>query len=322
VRWSQAFIPTLRDDPADAEAVSHKLLVRAGFVRQLVSGVYSLLPLGFRVCTKISNIVRKEMEGVGAQEFRLPALHPAEVWKRSGRWEAMGDEMFRLVDRRGADMALGMTHEEIFALLAGELRSYRQLPQVWYQIQTKFRDEPRPKSGVLRVREFTMKDSYSLDIDSEGLDLSFERHFGAYRRIFSGCGVDTIAVEASSGSMGGSESVEFMVPSEAGEDWIASCAVCGYAANLEKATSRIPPVEDAPGLETQERFATPGLHTIEDIAGCEGGAPPEHQIKTLVYQIDGEATLVLLRGDHTLAEQKLQDGVGGASAPWATAGGA
>jgi prolyl-tRNA synthetase len=310
VRWSQAFIPTLRDDPADAEAVSHKLLVRAGFVRQLVSGVYSLLPLGFRVCSKISNIVRKEMDGIGAQEFRLPAIHPAEVWKRSGRWEAMGDEMFRLVDRRGADMALGMTHEEIFALLAGELRSYRQLPQIWYQIQTKFRDEPRPKSGVLRVREFTMKDSYSLDIDAEGLDHSFDRHFITYRRIFSHCGVDTIAVEASSGTMGGSESVEFMVPSEAGEDWIASCGVCGYAANVEKATSRIPPVEDAPGLDAPERFATPGLRTIEDIAGCEGGAAPEHQIKTLVYQIDGEATLVLLRGDHTLAEQKLQDGVG------------
>ena len=310
MRWSQAFIPTLRDDPTDAEAVSHKLLVRAGFIRQLMSGVYSLLPLGFRVCSKISDIVRKEMAGIGAQEFRLPAIHPAEVWQRSGRWEAMGDEMFRLKDRRGADLALGMTHEEIFALIAGELRSYRQLPQIWYQIQTKFRDEPRPKSGVLRVREFTMKDSYSLDIDTEGLDSSFQRHFEAYRRIFAGCGVDTIAVEASSGTMGGSESVEFMVASDAGEDWIVSCGTCGYAANVEKATSGIAPVEDAPDLDAPEKFATPGLRTIDDIAGFEGGAPPEGQIKTLVYQIDGEAALVLLRGDHTLVEQKLQDGLG------------
>ncbi|MBW2290420.1 MAG: proline--tRNA ligase, partial [Deltaproteobacteria bacterium] len=164
MRWSQAFIPTLRDDPADAEAVSHKLLVRAGYIRQLSSGIYSLLPLGLRVCAKITAIVRHEMEAIGAQEFRLPALHPAEIWQRSGRWEGMGDEMFRIKDRRGADMALGMTHEEIFATIAGELRSYKQLPQIWYQIQTKFRDEPRPKSGVLRVREFTMKDSYSLDV--------------------------------------------------------------------------------------------------------------------------------------------------------------
>lgn len=203
VRWSQAFIPTLRDDPADAEAVSHKLLVRAGFVRQLMSGVYSLLPLGFRVVNKITDILRAEMNGIGAQEFRLPALHPAEIWKRSGRWDVMGDEMFRFTDRRGSDVGLGMTHEEIFASIATELRSYKQLPQIWYQIQTKFRDEPRPKSGLLRVREFTMKDSYSLDIDREGLDAAFQRHFEAYRRIFKRCGLDPLAVEASSGAMGG-----------------------------------------------------------------------------------------------------------------------
>ncbi len=184
MRWSQAFIPTLRDDPADAEAVSHKLLVRAGFVRQLMSGVYSLLPLGHRVCQKITGIVRHEMDAIGAQEFGLPALHPAELWQRSGRWDLMGEEMFRLRDRRGSDAALGMTHEEVFASIAGELRSYKQLPQIWYQFQTKFRDEPRPKSGVLRVREFTMKDSYSLDVDTGGLDFAFQRHLEAYRRIF------------------------------------------------------------------------------------------------------------------------------------------
>ncbi|MBW2398954.1 MAG: proline--tRNA ligase [Deltaproteobacteria bacterium] len=310
MRWSQAFIPTLRDDPADAEAVSHKLLVRAGYIRQLSSGIYSLLPLGLRVCAKITAIVRHEMEAIGAQEFRLPALHPAEIWQRSGRWEGMGDEMFRIKDRRGADMALGMTHEEIFATIAGELRSYKQLPQIWYQIQTKFRDEPRPKSGVLRVREFTMKDSYSLDVKREGLDFAFQRHFEAYRKIFGRCGLDAIAVEASSGSMGGSESVEFMIGSDAGEDWIAVCGSCGYAGNIEKATSGIAPLEDGPGQDAPEKFATPGVRTIDDLVEFPGGAPADRQIKTLVYVVDGETVLVLLRGDHALVEQKLADGIG------------
>ena len=310
MRWSQSFIPTLRDDPADAEAMSHKLLVRAGYVRQLTSGVYSLLPLGLRVCRKISNLVRREMDAIGGQEFSLPALHPAEIWQRSGRWQTMGEEMFRIKDRRGADAALGMTHEEIFATIAGELRSYRQLPQIWYQIQTKFRDEPRPKSGLLRVREFTMKDSYSLDVESEGLDVSFQKHFEAYRKIFASCGLDTLAVEASSGTMGGSESVEFMVPSDAGEDWVVSCGACGYAANVEKATSLLPALEDGPGLAAPEKFATPGQRTIEQIASFEGGAPAERQIKTLVYVAADELLLVLMRGDHALVEQKLQDGLG------------
>jgi prolyl-tRNA synthetase len=309
VRWSQAFIPTLREDPADATAVSHKLLLRAGYVRQLMAGVYSLLPLGQRVVHKISNIVRAEMNAIGAQEFRLPALHPAELWQRSGRWTAMGDEMFRLVDRKGADTALGMTHEEVFASLAAELRSYRQLPQIWYQLQTKFRDEPRPKSGVLRVREFTMKDSYSFDLGAEGLDRSFKLHFEAYRRIFGNCGLDTIAVEASSGSMGGSESIEFMVESDAGEDRIAFCRACGYAANLEKATSALPEAQDGAGLAAPERFPTPGVRTIDDLARMHGGAAAERQIKTLVYVAGSELLLVLLRGDHALSEQKLADGL-------------
>jgi len=307
VRWSQLFIPTLRDDPADAEAISHKLLVRAGFVRQLMAGVYSLLPLGFRVCRKIEKITREEMNAIGAQEFLLPSIQPADLWRRSGRWEAMGEEMFRLTDRKGADIGLGMTCEEVFASLAAELRSYKQLPQIWYQIQRKYRDEPRPKSGVLRVREFTMKDSYSLDIDPEGLDAAFQRHFDAYRRIFSRCGLESLAVEASSGSMGGSESVEFTVASEAGEDWVVSCAACGYAANIEKAQSQLAPVENLPGFDSPEAFATPGVRTIEDLAVFEEGAPAEHQIKTLVVVLDGETVLVLLRGDHTLSEQKLVD---------------
>ena len=309
MRWSQAFVPTLRDDPADAEAISHKLLVRAGFARQLTSGVYSLLPFGRRVCQKIEAIVRKEMNEIGGQEFSLPSLHPAEVWKRSGRWETMGEEMFRLVDRKGAHAALGMTHEEIFATIASELRSYKQLPQIWYQIDSKFRDEPRPKSGLLRVREFTMKDSYSLDLDSDGLDRSFQRHFEAYRKIFGRIGLDVLAVEASSGSMGGSESIEFMLASDAGEDWVASCGMCGYAANVEKAASQLAEIEDAAGPAAPEKFATPGQRTIEDIASFAGGAPAERQIKTLVYVVDGEIVLALLRGDHALVEQKLADGL-------------
>ena len=308
MRWSAAFIPTLRDDPADAEAVSHRLLLRAGFVRQLMAGVYALLPLGHRVCQKITSVIREEMDRIGAQEFKLPALHPGEIWKRSGRWETMGPEMFRLRDRRDADLCLGMTHEEIFTTLATELRSYRDLPQIWYQIQTKFRDEPRPKAGLLRVREFTMKDSYSLDQDRAGLDLAFQKHFEAYRRIFLRCGLEPLAVEASSGSMGGSESIEFMQASEAGEDRIASCAACGYAANVEKATSSLPPLEDPAGLPAPERFPTPGVRTIEDLAAGDGGTPAVRQIKTLVYMIDGVPALVLLRGDHTLMEQKLRDG--------------
>jgi prolyl-tRNA synthetase len=312
VRWSEAFIPTLRDDPADAEAVSHKLLVRGGFVRQLMAGSYSMLPLGKRVCRKIENVVRQEMERIGAQECELPTLHPGEVWKRSGRWDLIGPEMFRLQDRRDADLALAVTHEEIFTLLAVELRSWRQLPQIWFQIQSKFRDEPRPKSGLLRVREFVMKDSYSFDVDAAGLDRSFQLHFEAYRKIFSRLGLDTMAVEASSGSMGGSESIEFMVRSDAGEDLIASCEACGYAANVEKATSQLPGVEDPACEDPPEKFPTPGVRTIEDLASFEGGAAADRQIKTLVYVLDGETVLVLLRGDHDLVEQKLQDCSGAA----------
>ena len=310
MRWSTSFIPTLRDDPADAEAISHKLLVRGGFARQLMAGVYSLLPLGLRVVHKVEKIAREEMTRIGGQEFQLPAIHPSELWKRSGRWESVGEEMFRLQDRRGTDLALGMTHEEIFAHLAGELRSYKHLPQIWYQIQKKFRDEARPKSGLLRVREFTMKDSYSLDLDSEGLDAAFDSHFEAYRRFFRRCGVEPVAVEASSGVMGGSQSVEFMVRSDAGEDWIALCAACGYAANLEKATSSLPAISDGESATECEKFATPGVKTIKDLVDfSEGGVAADRQVKTLVYRADGQTLLILLRGDHALAEQKLLDSV-------------
>lgn len=310
MRWSRAFIPTLRDDPAEAEAVSHRLLVRGGFIRQLNAGHYSMLPLGQRVRARIEGIIRSEMDAVGGQQFHLPALHPGEIWKKSGRWELMGEELFRLVDRKGADNALGMTHEEIFAMLASELSSYRQLPQIWYQIQTKFRDEPRPKSGVLRVREFTMKDSYSLDLDTDGLDLSFDLHHGAYRRIFGRMGLDAVDVEASSGAMGGTKSIEFMVASPAGEDWIVTCSKCDYRANLERAISALPPVAD-PDDSPLERFPTPGIKTIAALAKAFPDlAPAERQIKTLVYMLGDDPTLVLVRGDHELLEQKLIDATG------------
>jgi prolyl-tRNA synthetase len=309
VRWSRAFIPTLRDDPADAEAISHKLLVRAGFMRQLMAGHYTLTPLGFRVLRKIEAIVREEMEKIGAQEFRLPCMHPREIWEKSGRWDSVGEEMFRLTDRKGADLALGMTHEEIFAYHATELRSYKSLPQIWYQFQSKFRDEARPKSGLLRVREFTMKDSYSFDIDEAGLDLSFNRHLEAYRKIFKRFGFDVVAVEASSGVMGGNQSIEFMLKSDAGEDWIAHCEKCGYAANVEKAESVLPSVDDGTGSSQPEKFPTPGIKTIEDLAKMKDGAEAIRQIKTLVYVVDGKTILILLRGDHQLAEQKLIDQV-------------
>ena len=310
MRWSQAFIPTLRDDPADAEAVSHRLLVRGGYLRQLMAGAYSLLPLMIRVRTKVGNIIREEMNRIGGQEFLLPAVHPAEIWQKSGRWEIMGEEMFRLRDRKGVDLALGMTHEEIFATLGLELRSYRDLPQFWYQIQTKFRDEPRPKGGVLRTREFTMKDSYSFDIEWEGLDASFDRHFEAYERIFARLGLDAVPVEASSGAMGGSDSIEFMVRSASGEDDVVYCRACGYAANMEKATSQMETMDDGSSHDEVEKFATPGVRTIADLATFDGGAAADRQIKSLVYLIEGDLTLVLLRGDHALVEQKLQDGTG------------
>lgn len=305
MRWSELYVPTLRDDPAGADAASHRLLVRAGFIRQLMAGHYSLLPLAVRVRNKVIGVIREEMGGVGAQEWLLPAMHPAELWQKSGRWEVMGEEMFRLKDRKGADFALGMTHEEVITNAALELSSYKQLPQTWYQFQTKFRDEPRPKSGLMRVREFTMKDAYSFDLDQAGLDGSFDQQHGAYTKIFARLGIPAIPVQASSGSMGGSASVEFMSPTEAGEDLVVHCTPCGYAANVEKATSRLAAVEGAPARPL-ESFDTPNAKTIEELA-VQHGVPADRQIKTLVYVLDGQVTLVLLRGDHGLVEQKLLD---------------
>jgi prolyl-tRNA synthetase len=313
--WSKYFIPTLREDPADAEVVSHRLLLRAGYVRQLGAGIYSFLPLGQRVAQKVMQILREEMNAVGGQEFFLPALHPSGVWEESGRWTAIDATMFRFTDRKGADMCLGMTHEEVFTSIARhEIRSYKQLPQVWYQIQTKFRDEERPKSGLMRLRQFIMKDAYTFDVDEAGLDRSFAAQREAYKRIFTRCGLTFSIVEASSGAMGGSESNEFMAKTPAGEDFIATCPNCDYSANLEKATSRLPAVADEDGPAAPEEFPTPGVRTIEDLTNFPGGASAERQIKSLVYiaTIDNEQrpVLALMRGDHQLHEIKLADNIG------------
>jgi prolyl-tRNA synthetase len=305
--WSKLFIPTLREIPAEAEVASHQLLLRAGYIRQLSAGLYNYLFLAQRSLLKIQRIVREEMDAIGAQEMYLPGLNPAEIWQESGRWDIMGDNMFRLKDRSGHDLCLGMTHEEIMTSIArGELRSYKQLPQIWYQIQTKFRDEPRPKSGLLRVRQFIMKDSYSFDMDQAGLDAVYEKHFQAYRRIFDRCGLAYTAVEAHSGAMGGSQSHEFMVVSDAGEDLVAICRACGYSANLEKAvaTPTAPSVADPEGDLAPEEFHTPGRKTIAEVAAFTG-LPETSQMKSLVMAVDGKPLLALLRGDHQLSETKF-----------------
>src|SRR5262252_1921077 len=320
-RWSQLFIPTLREAPADAEVASHKFVVRAGYIRQLAAGIYSHLFLGQRTLLRITEIVREEMDKIG-QEFLLPALHPREIWEASGRWSAIGDNMFRLKDRGGRDYCLGFTHEEIMTEIARkELRSYKQLPQIWYQIQNKFRDEPRPKSGLIRVRQFTMKDAYSFDIDAAGLEISYQKHYDTYCRIFDRCGLKYAVVEAHSGSMGGSQSHEFMAMTDAGEDLVASCEKCGYAANLEKATSQLAPAQDLPADGAPEEVQTPGMKTIEEVAKFLGVSPTQ-KIKTLALmqiepdkknpgQVKTRPEIVLLRGDHTLNEAKLTTALDG-----------
>ncbi len=304
--WSKLYIPTLRETPAEAEVASHQLLLRAGYIRQLSAGIYSYLFLAQRSLLKIQQIVREEMNAIGGQEVALPMLHPAEVWQESGRWDIMGDNMFRLKDRFGRDLCLGMTEEEVMTVIArGELRSYKQLPQIWYQIQAKFRDEPRPKSGLLRVRQFIMKDSYTFDLDQAGLDIAYEKHYQAYCRIFDRCGLEYMAVEAHSGAMGGSQSHEFMVASDAGEDLVAVCKSCGYSANLEKAASvPVPPAAPDPaGDLAPEPFHTPGRKTIAEVAEFTS-LPETSQMKSLVLVADGKPVLVLLRGDHQLSETK------------------
>jgi len=321
-RWSKLFIPTLREAPADAEVASHKFLVRAGYIRQLAAGIYSYLFLGQRSFNKIVAIVREEMDKVG-QEFCLPSLHPREIWEASGRWSVMGDNLFRLKDRKGADLCLGMTEEEVMTEIARkELRSYKQLPQIWYQIAPKFRDEPRPKSGLLRVRQFLMKDSYSFDIDAAALDISYQKHRDAYHRIFDRCGLKYMVIDAHSGAMGGSQSEEFMVRTPAGEDQIVSCDQCGYAANLEKATSKLDAVQDLSSESDGNPLEvhTPGQKTIEDVARFLG-VSPKNKIKTLAFMATEKdaktgksklrAVVLLMRGDHQMNEAKMSTALAG-----------
>ena len=303
MRWSRAFIPTLREVPAEAEAPSHQLLLRAGYIRQVAAGVYAYLFLAQKSFLKIGQIIREEMNRIGGQEFYLPALNPAELWKESGRWDSV-DVMFKFKDRTDHDMCLGMTHEEEMTNIArGELRSYKQLPQIWYQIQEKFRDEPRPKSGLLRLRQFWMKDSYSFDLDDAGLDVSYDKHVDAYRRIFERSGLRFLHVDAYSGMMGGKVSSEFTAPADSGEDWIAHCE-CGFAANLEKAESVPTPITDPAGDALPDPFATPGLKTIDDLAKFTGESPAR-LIKTLDFMAENQPVVLLMRGDHSLSETKL-----------------
>ncbi len=291
-------------------AASHRLLTRGGFIRQLMAGSYTLLPLGMRVAQKVSDIIRTEMNRIGGQEILAPVVHPAEIWKKTGRWDDVEGIMVKFEDRKGSDLVLALTHEEVFAHLAAEINSYRELPQLWYHLQTKFRDEARPRSGLLRVREFTMKDSYSFDLDDSGLDVQFESHRSAYERIFSRMGLETIQVEASSGNMGGSDSVEFVVVSPVGEDQVAVCEACGYSANLERAAGSVDRVEDDSWAGPPTRFPTPGVRTIAQLAGMGEFASARRQIKTLAYMVGDEMTLLALRGDHELEVQKLMDSVG------------
>ena len=304
MRWSRSLIPTLKEDPADAEAISHRLTVRAGYVRQLAAGIYVFLPLGQRVISKINAIIREEMNAIGGQEITMPVILPAELWQQSGRWDTIGGEMFRFKDRNQRDMCLGMTHEEVIAWLASrEIRSYRDLPQTWYQIQTKERDEARPKSGVLRTREFIMKDSYSLDKDAAGLEVQYEAHRKAYCRIYDRCGVKYVVVESDPGMMGGAGSHEFMAPSPAGEDRVAICERCGYAANVELAVARAP-LPNFPDWTLKE-VSTPNAKTIAEVCAFLK-IEPALTIKSLVVIAKDGPVLALVRGDHQLHERKLQ----------------
>lgn len=308
MRFSSMFIPTLREVPSDVEAISHKLMLRAGYVRQLAAGLYIFLPLGWRVLNKINRILKEEMEDIGAQEISMPVLHPAEIWQQTGRWDAIGDEMFRLKDRTGRDMCLGMTHEEIMTWLAAkEIRSYRDLPQIWYQIQTKLRDEARPKSGVLRTREFLMKDSYSFDADEEGLERSYNLHAEAYHRIFKRCGLRFYQVESDPGMMGGAKAHEFMAPSQAGEDEVVLCDACGYAANVELAITVSPEIsyEDW----SYEELHTPNKRTVQEVSDFLG-VSPRYFIKSLLLMATKGPVLALLRGDQELHEKKMQKIIG------------
>ncbi len=303
MNWKRALIPTLREEPKEAEVKSHRLLLRAGFIKALSSGVYNYLPLGYRVIKRIEKIIREEMDRIGAQELLLPALATKEVWEPSGRWKEYGDDMFRLKDRKGHDLCLCPTHEEIITLLASSLvRSYKELPQIWYQIQTKFRDEPRPRGGVIRARQFIMKDSYSLDRDEEGLDKSYQLHKQAYNRIFKRCGLKFFTVEASGGLMGEGESCEFMAEVKTGEDRVLICPECGYAANAQIARGEPEFIEFSD--QPLEEVHTPNVRTVDEVSQFLK-VPASRLIKSMLFKLKDEYIMILLRGDDEISEDKL-----------------
>lgn len=311
MRLSGLLMPTLRETPAEAEILSHRLMLRAGLIRKLAAGVYSYMPMGLRALKKVENIVREEMDRAGANELLMSALLPAEAYMASGRWDVFGPEMFRLHDRHDRDFCLGPTHEEIFAeTVKGAVRSYKQLPLTLYQIQTKYRDERRPRFGVLRSREFIMKDAYSFDLTEEGLDVSYKKMYDAYCRIFDRMGLDYVVVDADSGAMGGSGSQEFMVKSEVGEDVIAHCEACGYTANEEKAECVPDSFEFAENDKPMEKKDTPEAHTIEQLVNFLG-VDARNFAKTIIYKIDGKYVAAMVRGDREVNEVKLKNLVGG-----------
>ncbi len=301
---SQYFIPTLKEIPNDAQMPSHQLMLRAGLVRQIAAGVFSWLPLGYKVLKKVQDILREEMDAIGGQEFLLPALNPKEIWEQTNRVEAMGDVMFHIKNRD--NLILAPTHEEIIAYHASQsVKSYKEVPQIWYQIQNKFRNEPRPKSGVMRGRQFLMKDSYSLDATEEGLDISYEKHSEAYHKIFDRCGIKFFVVGASSGAMGGSKSQEFMVENPYGEDTCAVNYESGYSSNIEVATSTVEPVGKIDNCPEIEKFATPNAKTIKELAE-QFSLEIDRCAKSVVYVVDSKPVLILMRGIDELNESKLQ----------------
>lgn len=311
--WSKTLIPTMKETPSDAEIVSHKLLMRAGLVRKLTGGLYTFLPLGLRILRKVEQIVREEMDRAGALEVLMPALQPPEIWQKTGRYETAADVLFKVKDRAKKEWVLGPTHEEVITtLVAGELSSYRQFPKNFYQIQTKFRDEIRPRFGLMRAKEFIMKDAYSFDTTDEGAQLSYQKMYDAYVRIFQRCGLRAMPVEADTGIIGGKYSHEFMVPAETGENEVAYCETGHYAANIEKATSQLSkqPVPAADPNALPEKFATPGIVTINALSKDPYNVAHHQQIKTLVYLVESNLVLVLMRGDHQLNEVKLAAATG------------
>jgi len=311
MRWTQTFIPTLKESPAEAEIASHKLLLRAGLIRKLTGGLYTFLPLGFRALKKVEQIVREEMDRAGALEILMPALQPPEIWQQSGRYETAKGVLFKANDRAKKEWVLGPTHEEaVTTMFAGEMSSYRQLPKNFYQIQTKFRDEIRPRFGLMRTREFIMKDAYTFDATDQACAAAYQKMFDAYTRIFQRCGLRAFPVEADTGVMGGKFSHEFMVPADTGENEIVSCAACHRSANIEKASSRIAKTDAAPDSAAPEKFPTPGVLTIDALAAAPFHVPAERQIKTLVYIAADKPVLILLRGDHQLNEAKLTGALG------------